>query len=113
MPCQRSHRRAADQALPPPTHGDMVAQVDHDPAARWITTWPPPKHPDGRFSVPGAAARFGVSEGIVRRWLQRGLVTATRADFGTHRDAYWLEIDDATAARLKARLRIRRPAGRA
>ena len=88
---------------------DRISRVTDEPRNPPL----PRRHPDGRFSVPGAAARFGVSEGIVRRWLQRGLVTATRADFGTHRDAYWLEIDDATAARLKARLRIRRPAGRA
>jgi DNA invertase Pin-like site-specific DNA recombinase/uncharacterized protein YndB with AHSA1/START domain len=61
----------------------------------------PQQHPDGRYSVPGAAARFGVSPDIVRRWIKRGLVTGSRADFGTHRGVYWLQIDDVTEMRLK------------
>ena len=68
----------------------------------------PHQHPDGRFSVPGAVARFGVSEGIVRRWIAKGFVTATRADFGTHRNVYWIDIDDATAERLTTRTRSRK-----
>lgn len=67
----------------------------------------PQRHPDGRYSVPGAMARLGVSEAIVRGWIKTGVVTVTRADFGTHRNVYWLDIDDATAARLTARLRRR------
>lgn len=63
----------------------------------------PHQHPDGRYSVPGAAARFGVSHDVVRRWITQGLVRTSRADFGTHRQAYWLDIDDVTAARLTAR----------
>lgn len=64
----------------------------------------PHRHPDGRrYSVPGAMARFGVSEQVVRRWIQQGLVAATREDFGTHRNVYWFEIDETTAARLTAR----------
>jgi hypothetical protein len=67
----------------------------------------PLQHPDGRFSVPGAAARFGVSRNVVRSWIKQGLVTATRADFGTHRNVCWLFIDDAAASRLAARRRGR------
>jgi hypothetical protein len=67
----------------------------------------PHRHPDGRYSVPGAAARFGVSHAVVYAWVKHGLVNSSRADFGTHHDAYWLEIDDVTAARLAARLRRR------
>jgi len=63
----------------------------------------PHRHPDGRrYSVPGAMARFSVSKQVVHRWIRQGLVTATREDFGTHRNAYWFDIDDAIAARLTA-----------
>jgi DNA invertase Pin-like site-specific DNA recombinase len=63
----------------------------------------PQQHPDGRYSVPGAAARFGVSRSVVRSWIKQGLVTGSRADFGTHRGVYWLHIDDTAEIRLKAR----------
>jgi hypothetical protein len=55
-----------------------------------------------------AAARFGVSHDVVRAWIAQGLVDASRADFGTHRNVYWLDIDDTTAARLAARRRRRK-----
>jgi hypothetical protein len=71
----------------------------------------PHRHPDGRYSVPGAMAHLGVTEAIVHGWIKRGAVTASRADFGTHRNVYWLNIDAATAARLTARLRRRRRTG--
>jgi DNA invertase Pin-like site-specific DNA recombinase/DNA-binding NarL/FixJ family response regulator len=60
----------------------------------------PHRHPDGRYSVPGAMARFGVGENVVRRWISQGIVPTSREDFGTHRKVYWLSIDDAMAARL-------------
>jgi hypothetical protein len=63
----------------------------------------PHRHPDGRYSVPGAAARFGVSRNVIRAWIRRGLVRGTRGDFGTHRDVHWLDIDEVTASRLMAR----------
>jgi hypothetical protein len=72
----------------------------------------PHQHPDGRYSVPGAAARFGVSHNVVRAWIKKGLVSASRADFGTHRNVYWLDIDEATAARLMARRRRRKEAAK-
>lgn len=68
----------------------------------------PHRHPDGRYSVPGAMARFGVGEGVVHRWIRQGLVTASRADFGTHRNVHWLDIDEATAARLTTHTRRHR-----
>jgi hypothetical protein len=67
----------------------------------------PHRHPDGRYSVPGAMARFGVGEGVIHRWIRQGLVTASRADFGTHRNVHWLDIDEATAARLTTPTRNR------
>ena len=68
----------------------------------------PHRHPDGgQYSVPGAMARFGVSKTVVHYWIKRGYVTTSRADFGTHENVYWLDIDEATAASLTARSRIR------
>lgn len=67
----------------------------------------PERHPDGRYSVPGAAIRFGVTHSAVYFWIQRGLVTGSRADFGTHRDVYWLDIDDAAVRRINAQRRSR------
>ena len=72
----------------------------------------PHQHPDGRYSVPGAAARFGVSHDVVRAWIKQGLVTASRADFGTHRQVHWLHIDDVAAVRLAARKATAKKHGR-
>ncbi len=63
----------------------------------------PHRHPDGRYSVPGAAVRFGVSHSVIYAWIKEGLVTTSRADFGTHHQAYWLHIDRVTASRLRTR----------
>lgn len=60
----------------------------------------PHRHPDGRYSVPGAAEKFGVSKNVIRAWIKKGMVVESRGDFGTHRDVIWLDIDDVTAQRL-------------
>jgi DNA invertase Pin-like site-specific DNA recombinase len=60
----------------------------------------PHLYPDGRYSVPGVMARFGVSEAMVHRWIQDGIIRTSRADFGTSRNAHWIDIDEVTAARL-------------
>jgi DNA invertase Pin-like site-specific DNA recombinase len=66
----------------------------------------PHRHPDtGWHSIPGAMARFGVGENVVRRWISRDLVRTTRGPFDQHYDVYWLDIDDETAQRLLARIR--------
>jgi len=61
----------------------------------------PDRHPDGRYSIRGAVQRFDVSDGVVRRWIRRGLVEATREDYQQHHQVYWLRIDDQTAERLE------------
>jgi len=61
----------------------------------------PDRFPDGRYSVAGAAKRFGVKLDLVRAWVQRGLVNAERHDFQQHRGVWWLDIPEATAARLE------------
>jgi hypothetical protein len=61
----------------------------------------PDRFPDGRYSVAGAANRFGVNLALVRAWITRGLVKAERHDFHAHRRVWWLEIPEDTAARLE------------
>ncbi len=61
----------------------------------------PDRYPDGRYSVAGAAKRFGVKLDVVYAWIKRGLVKAERNDFGAHRRVWWLEIAEDTAARLE------------
>ena len=61
----------------------------------------PERHPDGRYSLPGAARRFGVSQSAVHGWIRRGLAPAVQENFGGFRGAWWLTIDEATAARLE------------
>jgi hypothetical protein len=61
----------------------------------------PDRYPDGRYSVAGAAKRFGVKLDLVRAWVKRGLVNAERHDFQQHRGVWWLDIPRATAARLE------------
>jgi hypothetical protein len=67
----------------------------------------PHQHPDGRYSVPGAAARLGATESAVYFWIRRGLVTASRASFGTHHDVYWLYLDEPAIRRITAQRRSR------
>ena len=61
----------------------------------------PDRYPDGRYSVAGAAKRFGVRLDMVRAWIKRGLVKGERHDFQVHRQVWWLEIAEDTAARLE------------
>jgi DNA invertase Pin-like site-specific DNA recombinase len=68
----------------------------------------PVQDPQGRYFVPGAEALLGVSRGIIYRWIQNGRLKASRADFGTHRDVYWIHLDDATIADLRQRAQPRR-----
>jgi uncharacterized protein YndB with AHSA1/START domain len=67
----------------------------------------PHRHPDGRYSVPGAAARCGVSQAVIHAWIKKGLLIGSRADFGTHHDVHWLEIHDEAVPGLIARCRRR------
>ena len=61
----------------------------------------PDRFPDGRYSVGGAAKRFGVRLAVVHAWIKRGLVTGERHDFQAHRRVWWLEISETIAARLE------------
>lgn len=61
----------------------------------------PDQHADGRWSIPGAARRFGVSQNVVRGWLKRGLVEAHREYYDAYgMDVFWLHIDSEQAEEL-------------
>jgi len=38
---------------------------------------------------------------VVHAWIKRGLVKGERNDFQAHRQVWWLEITEDTAARLE------------
>jgi DNA invertase Pin-like site-specific DNA recombinase len=89
-------------------HHDIVLVAPDAPR-----TWPlPERHPDGRYSLTGAAKRFGVTPTVVRGWIRRGLVPARREDFDSRRAVYWLEINEDTAERLQALVASRRAASK-
>ncbi len=67
----------------------------------------PDQRADGRFSVPGAARRFGVPPCTIHRWIKRNLIEAIREDHGRHRNAWWLTIDNETVERLRAGSRLK------
>ena len=62
----------------------------------------PDRHPDGRWSVPGAARHFGVSVTVVRRWIEQGLVEASEEPYAQYSKVWWLPLDEETGQRLKA-----------
>jgi hypothetical protein len=68
----------------------------------------PDRHPvTNRFSVPGAARRFGVSTRAVQYWIHTGLVKGHRERYEQY-DAWWLDIDDKLAAKLERSSSARR-----
>ena len=68
----------------------------------------PDRHPDGRYSIRGVAARLGVSVDQVRRWLDQRVLDARREDFEQHRGVYWIRLDRAIIERLDQRATITR-----
>jgi DNA invertase Pin-like site-specific DNA recombinase len=54
----------------------------------------PDRHADGRYSVAGAAKRCGVTADVVRGWITRGLVTASREPYAQYRSTWWIQLDD-------------------
>jgi DNA invertase Pin-like site-specific DNA recombinase len=61
----------------------------------------PDRHPDGRYSVAGAAKRFGVTKYAVRRWLRRGIVSGAQESYESNKNAWWLFIDEKKESELK------------
>ena len=72
----------------------------------------PGQRSDGKYSIPGVMAKFGVSEGIVGRWLAKGLIHSVREDFGSHRNVHWIEIGETEASELAHRAGGRRLMGK-
>lgn len=61
----------------------------------------PERHPaTNRFSIPGAAKRFGVSTRAVQYWIRAGIVVGHRERYEQY-DAWWLDIDEALAIKLE------------
>lgn len=53
------------------------------------------------YSPAGAARRYQVSLNVVRRWISAGLVPARLQPYERYTRVWWLQIDDATDARLR------------
>lgn len=68
----------------------------------------PDRHPDGRYSMRGAARRFGVGTDAVRRWIVQGHVAASREDFGGYRNVWWIDLNETTVAQLERLIAQRR-----
>jgi hypothetical protein len=68
----------------------------------------PDQLPDGRWSVPGLARRFGVQRGTVRGWIDRGVVTVAYEAYGDYPRAAWIPLDDAGIERLEQLASVRR-----
>lgn len=68
----------------------------------------PDQHPDGRWSVPGLARRFGVQRETVRGWIDRAVVTVTHEAFGDYPRAAWIHLDAAAVERLEQLASVRR-----
>lgn len=61
---------------------------------------PPARRADGLYSVHGVARRFGVSEAVVRYWMERGWLEAVEGCGRGH--VCWFKLDRATTRRLNA-----------
>jgi DNA invertase Pin-like site-specific DNA recombinase len=61
----------------------------------------PDRRPDGRWSVPGASRRFGVSVQVIRRWIEQGLVESIKEPYSRHGKVWWITLDEEMAERLK------------
>jgi DNA invertase Pin-like site-specific DNA recombinase/gamma-glutamylcyclotransferase (GGCT)/AIG2-like uncharacterized protein YtfP len=60
----------------------------------------PDRHPvTNRYSIPGAAKRFGVTTQAVQHWIRGGVVVAHRERYA-HYNAWWLDIDDTLARKF-------------
>lgn len=96
------HNKWTESAITKLRHDHGIAK-----AIRCPTTILPDRHPTtGKYSVPGAARRFGVTPRVITNWIRRGLINVLRERYGRY-DARWLEIDDVLAEKLE-RLAARR-----
>ena len=63
----------------------------------------PERREDGLYSMRGVCRRFGVTVVAIMGWMTKGLLKGHRDDYGTHRNAWWFDLDDATVGRIEAR----------
>ena len=63
----------------------------------------PDRHPDGRYTVSGAAKLFDVSDAVVRRWVEKGIISAEQDAYDTHKNVWWLTIDEDQKTDLEHR----------
>jgi hypothetical protein len=61
----------------------------------------PDQLPDGRWSAPGIARRFGVHKSTVRGWIARSVLTAEYEAHGAYPRVAWVRLDEATTRRLE------------
>jgi hypothetical protein len=59
----------------------------------------PDRRADGLYSVHGVAAHFGVTDGIVRYWIDKCWLTAVEGGGGGR--PCWFKLDRATIKRLE------------
>jgi hypothetical protein len=59
----------------------------------------PNRRSDGLYSIHGVAARFKVTENIVRYWIEKGWLKS--AEGGGLGRTFWFELDRATIKRLE------------
>lgn len=85
------------------TKGGVATIRDHHeiPAGRKTGGGKPPPEKDafGRYSVRGLVARYGVSEGTVRYWVQKGILDPQKGAKGFPR---WFVIDSEVEAKIAA-----------
>lgn len=109
-------QRFNDEGLVTAKHGQWTPHaIQHlrnqhaiEKARRLRTAVLPDRHPvTNRYSVPGAAKRFGVTTRTVQYWIQTGMVVGYRERYAQY-EAWWLDIDDKLAAKLDRSLRAQR-----
>jgi DNA invertase Pin-like site-specific DNA recombinase len=59
----------------------------------------PDRRPDGLYSIHGVAARFHVTDNIVRYWIEKGWLTPVQSNSRDH--TWWFQLDRATLSRLQ------------
>lgn len=101
-------QRFNDEGLVTAKHGrwtsNAIQHLRHDhaieKARRPRVAVLPDRHPvTKRYSIPGAAKRFGVTTSAVQHWIHDGIVVGHRERYAQY-NAWWLDIDDELARKL-------------
>jgi hypothetical protein len=62
----------------------------------------PERHPDGRYSVRGAAKALGITVTQVRSRMARGFLDCVQSSFGPYPKVYWIRLDKLEVRRRTA-----------